>query len=117
MMILFTDTLSAKDRDHLRKILNSSLSTTRPGLKAMSSVGEFLRDATYIDDASVQAWKELGQPERERLISELIWRVTCHLDGSITRVLGVNTYPLGKRFSAVQSEQEGREIFCLAVVP
>ena len=115
MMIRFTDTLSAKDREHLRKILNSSLSMTKPGLKALSVAGEFLRDATYIDDASLQAWKDLSQPERERLISELIWRVTCHLDGSITRVLGVNSYPLGKTFVAVQTEQEGRDIFCLAV--
>jgi len=115
MMIRFSDALSAKDREHLRKILNASLSTTKSGLRAMSSVGEFLRDDTYIDDGALQAWKELAQPERERLISELIWRVTCHLDGSITRVLGVNTYPLGRKFSAVQSEQEGRDIFCLAV--
>lgn len=115
MMIRFTDALSAKDRDHLRRILNASLSTTRTGLKAMSAAGEFLRDATYIDDASLQAWKELAQPERERLISELVWRVTCHVDGSITRVLGVTSYPLGKKFVAVQSEQEGRDILCLAV--
>ncbi len=116
MMIRLSDALSAKDREHLRKILNASLSTTKLGLKAVSSVGEFLRDDTYIDDASLQAWKELAQTERERLISELIWRVTCHLDGSITRVLGVTTYPLGRDFAAVQSEQEGRDIFCLAVV-
>lgn len=115
MMIRFADTLSAKDREHLRKILNASLSVTKTGLKAMSVAGEFLRDATYIDDGSLQAWKELAQQERERLISELVWRVTCHVDGSITRVLGVNSYPLGRKFVAVQTEQEGRDIFCLAV--
>lgn len=114
-MIRFADALSLKDRDHLRKILNASVSTTKPGMKALSSVGEFLRDATYIDDGAMQAFKELTQGERERLISELIWRVTCHLDGSITRVFGVNSYPLGKKFSAVQSEQGGRDIFCLAL--
>ncbi len=115
MMIRFSDALSLKDREHLRKILNASLSTTKTGLKALSTAGEFLRDATYIEDASLQAWKELTQPERERLISELIWRVTCHLDGSITRVLGVNNYPLGRKFVAIQTEQEGRDILCLAL--
>ena len=114
-MIRFLDALSAKDREHLRRILDSGASRPDPGRRAISNVQEFLREDTYIDDGALPAFKDLGQPERERLISELIWRVTCHLDGSITRVLGVNDYPLGKRFSAVQSEREGRDIFCLAV--
>jgi len=115
MMIRFRDALSPKDREHLRRILNSSISVDKPGLKAVSQVSEFLRDDTYISDAAVEPFKELTQPERERMISELVWRVTCHLDGSITRVLGVHAYPLGKQFSAVQSEQDERDIFCLAL--
>ena len=115
MMIRLRDALSAQDRDHVRRILNSSISADKPGLQAVSKVNEFLRDDTYISDDAVQAFKEMAQAERERLISELIWRVTCHLDGSITRVLGVRAYPLGRKFSAVQSEQDGRDVFCLAL--
>jgi hypothetical protein len=115
MMIRFRDVLDTKDREHVRRILNSSISVDKPGLQAVSKVNEFLRDDTYIADDAVEPFKEMTQPERERLISELIWRVTCHLDGSITRVLGVHAYPLGKKFSALQTEEDDRDIFCLGL--
>ena len=115
MMIRLRDVLSPEDRDHVRRILNSSITVDKPGLHAVSKVNEFLRDDTYISDDAVQPFKELPQAERERMISELIWRVTCHLDGSITRVQGVHAYPLGKKFSALQTEQDERDIFCLGL--
>jgi len=115
MMTPLRDVLSPLDRDHVRRILNSSISMDRPTLEMASRVNEFLRDDTYITDEAVKAFQELSQPERERMISELIWRVTCHLDGSITRVLGLHAYPLGKKFSALQTEQDDRDIFCLSL--
>jgi hypothetical protein len=115
MMIPLLDALSAADRAHLRKILNSSVSMTKSELKDTSKVAGFLREDTYIVGSALQPFKELSQDERERMMSELVWRITCHLDKSVTRVLGVHAYPLGKSFTAIQSEREGRDVLCLAV--
>jgi hypothetical protein len=114
-MIRLREVLSTQDQDHVRRILNSSISMDRPGLRALSRVNEFMRDDTYISEEAVEPFKGLSQAERERMISELIWRVTCHLDGSITRVLGLHAYPLGRKFSALQTEHDDRDIFCLGL--
>ena len=114
-MIPFREVLTPKDQDHIRLILNSSISVTKDDLRTLGKVNEFLRDDTYIGDEAVESWKSQTQADRERLISELIWRITCHLDKSITRVLGVHAYPLGRDFVAVQSEKDERHIFCLAL--
>jgi hypothetical protein len=112
-MIPLKEVLGAPDRDHLRRILNASMSGSRAQATFYSKVGEFLRDDTYVDEGAVDALRNLPQEERERVLSELVWRVTCHLDGSITTVQGVNTFPLGKVFSAVQSIEAGRDLFCV----
>jgi hypothetical protein len=114
-MIRFRDVLTVEDQEHIGKILRGDLASEPSSPNDLSSVKHFLRDQTFIDPSAVEAWKRLSRRDRERLISELIWRVTCHLDGSITRVLGVESYPLGKEFCAVQSEREGRGIFCVSL--
>jgi hypothetical protein len=114
-MIPFRDVLNARDLDHIHLILNSSISVDQQGLKTLSKVNEFLRDSTFVADEAVEKFQGQPQGDRERLISELIWRITCHLDRSITRVLGVHAYPLGREFVAVQSEKDDRDIFCLSV--
>ena len=115
MMLRFRDVLSAKDREHVHQIFSGDPAEDTPPVQARSKVNQFLWNDTYIAEEAVQAFKEMTQAERERLISELIWRVTCHLDGSITRVPGLRAYPLGKRFSAHPTEQDNRTILCLGV--
>jgi hypothetical protein len=115
-MIRFPDVLTPEDREHIGKILPQDPARPPSGPTDLKSVTLFLREQTYFDPAAVEAFKRLPRRDRERLLSELIWRVTCHLDGSITRVLGVESYPLGKQFCAIQSEQEGRGIFCVSLM-
>jgi len=112
-VIPFREVLGPKDQDHVRLILNSSISVDKDKLRVLSRVNEFLRDDTYIAEEAVEEFKTQPQADRERLISDLIWRITCHLDRSMTRVLGIHSYPLGKAFVAVQSEKDERDIFCL----
>lgn len=105
--------LSPSDKEHLRKILNSSISVTPAGLETVAKVHRFLKAHTYIDLPSAPAFQKLPCDERERLLSELLWRLTCYLDGSETAVLGACTYDLGGGFVANQIEQEGTTFFCL----
>jgi hypothetical protein len=103
--------LGPSEREHLRRILDAA------GASAIHDrVREVLGRDVVFADAAVAAWEAVGQRERERALSELVWRVTCHLDGSVTRVLGVNTYDLGYGFSAVQTEEDGRDVFCITNV-
>jgi hypothetical protein len=106
--------LSESDREHLKKILNSSISVTPAGVETTAKVHRFLQSSTYIETGSSVRFKELPADERERLLSELLWRLTCYLDGSETAVLGAVTYELGGGFVANQVEQEGKTFFCLA---
>jgi hypothetical protein len=114
-MIPFREVLNPRDHDHVRLILNSSISVSKEDFTTLSRVNEFLRDDTFVAEEAVERFRGQPQGDRERLISELIWRITCHLDRSITRVLGVHAYPLGRDFLAVQSEKDERDIFCLTV--
>ncbi len=111
-MIPLSDVLGAPDREHLRRILARGPSS--PGT-SHSKAAEFLRDDSYAEENAAESLKALSQADRERVLSDLVWRVTCWLDGSMTSVVGTNTFALGKGFSAVQSEQGGRDIFCLTI--
>jgi hypothetical protein len=102
--------LAPSDAAHVRKVLQGD--DPKAEARAMSTqVREFLRDHTFVDRGSRGAFRALARERRERLLSELVWRITCHLDGSITRVVGVDVYDLGSGFQAVKSETEGQDIF------
>jgi hypothetical protein len=103
--------LGPAEREHLHRILVSAGSSP-----IHDRVREVLRRDVRFSEEAVAAWRAVGQRERERALSELVWRVTCHLDGSVTRVLGVNTYELGYGFAAVQTEEDGRDVFCITNV-
>lgn len=104
------------DREHLKKILNSSISVTPAGLQTVAKVHRFLKTRTYIAEDSIATFRRLPPEERERVLSELLWRLTCFLDGSETSVLGTTTYDLGGGFVANEVEQNGSHIFCLVKV-
>lgn len=116
-MIRFAEALNEKDREHVRAILQSTISLTPKQIDARSRVPEFLRERTYFRDESVTPFKSLPQDAREEVISELIWRVTCHLEGSITQSGPMDAYDLGPGgFKALCFPHEGRDIFCLTSV-
>ncbi len=114
-MKLLVSYLGDSDRDHLRRILNRSIRATVPGMQTMAKVHRFLKQRTYLADKSVPRFQTLPAAQRERILSELVWRLTCFLDGSETSVLGETRYQLGGGFVANQVEVEGKLIFCVAV--
>ncbi len=106
----FEEAIGEADREHIRKILDGA-----PRRGMADRVKDFLAKQSFLDKKSLKNFRELKQAEREQVISEFIWRVTCHLDGSHTRVAGVESYELGSGFAAVRSEGEGQDRFCLTV--
>ena len=112
-MKLLNTVLGEADKVHLHRVLNETLTTDRAGVEDMSKVPEFIARWTFIGEESIEAFHALKQSRRERLLSELVWRVTCYLDGSVTDVVGVDAYDLGRGFVAVKAEQDGQDILCL----
>jgi hypothetical protein len=105
------DVLNPQDLEHLRAILGSK--DTKPHLdetQRRSRVKQISTDETYISEQSVEAFKALSQDDRERLLSEIVWRLTCHVEGSITRSPGKGV-PLEAGFRMRLAVQDGRALF------
>jgi hypothetical protein len=112
-MLRFRDVLNVEDRRHLRLILGESDEEPASGTRRRLRVSHLIRDDTFLAEDSLEAFKALAQSSRERLISDVVWRLTCHVEGSITRVPGAHSLTLEFGFKMVESEREGREAFCV----
>jgi len=55
----------------------------------------------------------LTQNERERLLSDIVWQLTCFVEGSITKARGLKGIPLEYGFKLLRLEQEGKQQFCV----
>ena len=113
-IVLLIEGLADEDRAHVRKILRGSVTNVGRG-KMLSEVGVFLRDRTYFRKDTVEPFKKLDPVTREQILSELIWRVTCVLDGSVTEVMGQRWFPIGPGIRALRTEQAGKYVMCLAL--
>src|SRR5213079_1457007 len=102
------DVLNPQDLEHLRRILGGKETASEPDeTQRRSRVKQISTDETYISDQSLEAFKALSQDDRERLLSEIVWRLTCHVEGSITRSPGKGV-PLESGFRMRLAVQEGR---------
>jgi len=107
------DVLSPPDLVHLRTILGEREDPTHSGTKRRFRVNQITTDDTYIADQAQEPLRTLAQDERERLLSDLVWQLTCFVEGSITRARGSKGIPLESGFKLVRIEQEGKPLFCL----
>jgi hypothetical protein len=107
----FSGMLDDEDRLHLGRLLDASIpaGSAAGGMRLGAAV--FLETRVWAGEEVAAALGRTGRRERERMLSELVWRVTCHLDESVTRVLGVEAVPLGYGFRLLITVQEGREHF------
>src|SRR5262245_55560142 len=81
----FRDALNEQDLAHLRRVLGGQEDPTFSETRRRMRVNQLSMDDTYLDDRAVAPLQALPQPDRERLISEVVWRLTCHVEGSSTR--------------------------------
>lgn len=99
------ETLGPGDQEHLRSIFD----------RGATAVEAFLRDRTFLEEPAAAAFRGLGAAERERLLSELVWRLACFLEGSQTATAGTNCYELSSLFSAVVTEEVGGALCTLVL--
>ena len=108
----FRDALNAQDRVHLQKVLGACEDPTLSETKRRSRVNDITTGDTYLAVQALEPFQALSQEDRERLISDVVWRVTCHVEGSITRS-GRNGLSLECGFRMMKVVQDGRPIFCV----
>ena len=107
------DVLGPPDLVHLRTILGEREDPTHSGTKRHFRVNQITTDDTYIADQAQEPVRALSQDQRERLLSDLVWQLTCFVEGSITKARGVKGIPLEYGFRLVRIERDGKPQFCL----
>jgi len=107
------DVLTPPDLVHLRTILGEREDPTHSGTKRRFRVNQITADDTFIADQAREPLGELGQDERERLLSDIIWQLTCFVEGSITKARGLKGIPLEYGFKLLRLEREGKPVFCV----
>jgi len=112
-MRLLRDVLGPLDLDHLRTILGEKEDPTHSATKRRFRVNQITTDDTSIADQARDPFLGLTQNERERLLSDIVWQLTCFVEGSITKARGLKGIPLEYGFKLLRLEQEGKQQFCV----
>lgn len=109
----FRETLGEKDLVHLRRILGAEEDPTFSETRRRLRVNQITMDDVFLADQALAPFQALSQDDRERLISDVVWHVTCYVEGSITRSPGKGA-GLEFGFRLTELVQDGRPVFCVA---
>jgi len=113
-MRLLRDVLSPPDLAHWRKILGEEDSSKpHSATQRRLRVSRIVSDDTYLADQAVPAFQALNQGDRERLLSDVVWQVTCYVEGSITQGGAGKKVRLECGFKLVKLQENARVIFCV----
>jgi hypothetical protein len=108
----FRDALNEQDLVHLRRILGEREDPTFSETKRRARVNQLTLDDTFVDDSALAPLRAMSQEEREQLISDVVWQLTCHVEGSVTR-----SKPKGHKleggFRMVLMVKEGHPMFTI----
>lgn len=107
------DVLNPSDLVHWRAILGEREDPTHSETKRRFRVNQIASDDTAISNQALEPFRALDQGDRERLLSDIVWQVTCFVEGSITKAKGLKGIPLEHGFKLVRLEQNGRTVFCV----
>ena len=108
----FRDSLNEQDLVHLRRVLGEREDPTFSETKRRMRVNEISMADLFIDDRALAALRALEQGDRERMISDVVWRLTCHVEGSTTRAKP-NGHKLEGGFRMMLLVKDGRPIFSI----
>jgi hypothetical protein len=108
----FRDALNERDLAHLRRVLGEQEDPTFSETRRRFRVNQLTMDDTYVDDGALAPLQALPQADRERLISDVVWRLTCHVEGSTTRGKSKG-HKLEGGFRMMLMVKEGRPIFSI----
>jgi len=107
------DVLNKPDLVHWRTILGLAEDPAQSETKRRIRVNQIASTHTAIADQALKPFRALSQNERERLLSDIVWQVTCFVEGSITKAKGKKGIPLEYGFKLVRLEEGDRTTFCV----
>jgi hypothetical protein len=105
------DSLNALDLAHFHRILGAREDPTFNETTRRSRVHHIANDDTFLADETLKEFQALPQGDRERLISDVVWQLTCHVEGSITNPPGGKGTPLEFGFRLQKIDQNARPVF------
>lgn len=105
----FLELLSPEERAQHDRSLNVASAPTEAVRKKAKDVREVLARHCYFSPEAETRWGATPANARQRIVSELIWRVSCIMDKSSTAVLGVTTFDMGFGFKLVQTALESED--------
>ena len=106
--------LNPIDLVHLRTILGEREDPTYSGTKRRSRVNSITMEDTFIADQAQAPFRALSQDDRERLLSDVVWQLTCIVEGSITKGKSGRGIPLENGFQLVKVRENDRPVYCVA---
>jgi len=107
------DVLQGTDLTHFRLILGMAGNPDPTETRRRSAVSRLAMESTFISDKALPPFQALAAAERERLLSDVVWQVTCHVEGSITKAPSGKSMKLGHGFHLVEATQDGKTVFCV----
>src|SRR5262245_43397271 len=106
------DVLQGSELQHFKLILGMAGNPDPTETRRRSTVSRLALESTFISDKALAPFQALSQAERERLLSDVVWQVTCHVEGSITKAPG-KKMNLDHGFHLVEATQDGKTVFCV----
>ena len=107
------DALQGTDLTHFRLILGMAGNPDPTQTRRRSTVSRLAMQSTFISDQALAPFQALSQEDRERLLSDVVWQVTCSVEGSITKAPPGKKLQLGHGFHLVEATQDGKTVFCV----
>lgn len=105
--------LADGEKAGIAKALDPAAAPTPMAKELAARVHAFLRDKVRIKPELVDRWASLEPDSRSRLVSELIWRVTCIYEASETAVQGITSFDLGYGFHVTTILEGGRPAYLI----
>jgi hypothetical protein len=107
------DVLGREDLVHLRVILGEHEDPTFSETRRRHRVNQIAMDDTYVAEQARGPFETLSQDDRESLLSDVVWQLTCFVEGSITKGAGDKGILLDYGFKLVRLVQDGKPTFCV----
>lgn len=106
----FPPLLNEREKGDVAKALDAKGNPRPESAELTANVRSYFDQRLFIRDEAVAKWKALDDLRRSRVLSEIVWRVTCVLDGSETAVIGQSKFSLGYDLAIALIEQDGRDV-------
>ena len=106
------EALQGTDLTHFKLILGMAGVVDPTETRRRTTVSRILMESTFISDKALSPFQALNREDRERLLSDVVWQVTCHVEGSITKSPGKKVN-LDHGFRLVEATQDGKTVFCV----